>query len=80
MRPYLFDLVMDELTRHIHDDIPCCLLFADDIILVYKTGRGNAKLEVREKYRIQEDLGSVGINRVWTVSLVVVKVLVSIKT
>ena len=22
LSPYLFDLVMDELTRHIHDDVP----------------------------------------------------------
>lgn len=37
---------MDELTRHILDNIPWCLLFADDIILLDETGRGvNAKLK-----------------------------------
>jgi hypothetical protein len=31
---YLFALVMDEVTRHIQGDIPWCMLFADDVILV----------------------------------------------
>jgi len=39
--------VMDELTRAIKDEIPWCMLFADDIILVNKTRAGvNAKLEL----------------------------------
>jgi hypothetical protein len=46
LNPYLFALVMDELTRHIQD-ILCCMLFADDIVIVHKTERGvNAKLEI----------------------------------
>ena len=44
---YLFALVMDELTRHIQDEIPCCMLFANDIILVAETKlKVNAKLEL----------------------------------
>ena len=47
LNPYLFVLVMDELTMHIQDDIPLCMLFADDIVLINETKSGvNAKLEV----------------------------------
>ena len=44
---YLFALVMDELTKHIQDDIPWCMLFVDDIVLIDETkSRVNAKLDV----------------------------------
>ncbi|KAM1919388.1 hypothetical protein ACFX15_023329 [Malus domestica] len=47
LSPYLFALVMDELTRHIQDDIPWCMLFADDIVLIDETQEGvNAKLNL----------------------------------
>lgn len=43
--PYLFALVMDELTRQIQDIAPWCM-FADDIVFVDETREGiNAKLE-----------------------------------
>ena len=47
LSPYLFALVMDELTKHMQDKIPWCILFADDIVLVAETKvKVNAKLEL----------------------------------
>ena len=46
LSPYLFALIMDELTREIQDNVPWCMLFADDIVLIDETKTGlNAKLE-----------------------------------
>ena len=39
--------VMNELTRHMQDKIPWCMLFADNIVLVAETKvEVNAKLEL----------------------------------
>ena len=47
LSPFLFATVMDELTRAIQDEIPWCMLFTDDIVLVDETRAGvNAKLEL----------------------------------
>jgi len=34
-RPYLFSVVIDEVTKEIQDEVvPRCMMFADDIVLV----------------------------------------------
>ena len=44
---YLFALVMDEVTRNIQGDIPWCMLFVDDVVLVDESQAGvNRKLEL----------------------------------
>ena len=40
--PYLFALVMDEVTRNIQRDIPWCMLFADDVVLVDESQKKRA--------------------------------------
>ena len=45
--PYLFALVMDEVTRNIQGNISWCMLFADDVVLVDKSqAKVNVKLEL----------------------------------
>ena len=47
MSSFLFAIVMNELTRIIQDEIPWCILFADDIILVDEMrAEVNVKLEL----------------------------------
>ncbi|GJW90769.1 retrovirus-related pol polyprotein LINE-1 [Tanacetum coccineum] len=44
--PYLFALILDELSRGIQEDIPWCMIFADDIVLVSESAEGlNDRLE-----------------------------------
>jgi hypothetical protein len=39
--------MMDEVTKDIQEDVPWCMLFADDLVLVDETRAGvNRKLEV----------------------------------
>ncbi|TVU49550.1 hypothetical protein EJB05_00863, partial [Eragrostis curvula] len=41
--PYLFALVMDEVTRDIQGDFPWCMLFADDVVQDDKSRSGVAQ-------------------------------------
>jgi len=46
LSPLLFTLILDELTRGIQDEVPWCMLFANDIVLIDETRqRVNDKLE-----------------------------------
>ena len=47
LNPYLFALVIDEVTRDIQWDILWCMLFVDDIVLVVESRIGvNQKLKL----------------------------------
>ena len=47
LSPYLFTLLMDEVTRNIQRDIPWYMLFADDVVLVNESQTEvNRKLEL----------------------------------
>ena len=44
---FLFTIVMDELTEGIHYEVPWCIVFADNIVLIDETRDGlNNKLEL----------------------------------
>ncbi|XP_070017088.1 uncharacterized protein [Nicotiana sylvestris] len=47
LSPFLFALVMDALTHHVQGEVPWCMIFADDTVLIEETRSGvNERLEV----------------------------------
>ena len=54
MSPYLFALVIDEVTRDIQGEIPWCILFADDVVLVDESRAAvNRKLAMETHVRVE---------------------------
>ena len=47
LSPHLFNLVMDALTESIQEEIPKCMLFADDIVIL-----GDSKDEINRKFEL----------------------------
>ena len=46
LSPFLFNIVVDEITKGTQDELPWCILFVDNIVLIDETREGvNAKLE-----------------------------------
>ncbi|XP_047265945.1 uncharacterized protein LOC124897232 [Capsicum annuum] len=61
LSPFLFALVMNVLTWHIQDEVPYCLIFADNVVLIDETHSGvNATLEV---WRQTLDSKGFGLSR-----------------
>ncbi|XP_070004145.1 secreted RxLR effector protein 78-like [Nicotiana sylvestris] len=47
LSPFLFALVIDALTHYVQGEVPWCMLFADDIVLIDEMQSGiNERLEV----------------------------------
>nr|GEV02828.1 ataxia telangiectasia mutated family protein [Tanacetum cinerariifolium] len=61
--PYLFALILDELSIGIQEDIPWCLIFADDIALVLESAKGLSNRLVNWREAL-EDNGLRGIAKV----------------
>ncbi|CAO2830872.1 unnamed protein product [Amaranthus hypochondriacus] len=46
LNPFIFAVIMDEITKSIWETIPWCMLFADDIVLAAETKEeANSKLD-----------------------------------
>jgi Reverse transcriptase (RNA-dependent DNA polymerase) len=54
LSPYIFTLVMDEITNDIQEDILWCMLFADDVKLIDDSIIGvNQKLKLWRNFKIE---------------------------
>jgi hypothetical protein len=64
LSPYLFALVMDEVTRDIQGGIPWCMLFTDDVVLVDESRTGLTRsLSCEDELWGQKVLGLVGLKQ-----------------
>ncbi|GJW15145.1 retrovirus-related pol polyprotein LINE-1 [Tanacetum coccineum] len=61
--PYLFTLILDELLRGIQENIPWCMIFEDDIVLIVDSVEGlNNRLETQAN---RVEVAELGMLR-WT--------------
>ncbi|XP_019233214.1 PREDICTED: uncharacterized protein LOC109213831 [Nicotiana attenuata] len=66
LSPFLFVVAMDVLIHHIQGEVPCCMLFADDIVLIDETRdsfsesgiSGEADMDVRLDSQVIPKKGS----------------------
>ena len=66
INPYLFTLVMDEFIKSISDEVPWCMIFANDVVLVDKTNHGvNINSEIWRCFRIKSLWAKKGENIVY---------------
>jgi hypothetical protein len=72
LSPYLFVLVMDEITRDIQGGIPWCMLFTGDVVLVDESMTGLTRSwSCEDELWRQKILDLVGLQRsTWSVILV----------
>jgi Reverse transcriptase (RNA-dependent DNA polymerase) len=47
LNPYIFTLVMDEIRKDIQGDIPWCMLFADNVVLIVES-----RIEIDQKLEL----------------------------
>jgi Reverse transcriptase (RNA-dependent DNA polymerase) len=47
LSPYIFSLVMDEIRKDIQGDIPWCMLFADNVVLIVES-----RIEIDQKLEL----------------------------
>ena len=61
LSPFLFVVILNEMSKRIQDSVPWCMLFADDIVLVAETEEEvNAKLE---QWRVTLEARGLHISR-----------------
>nr|XP_043620167.1 uncharacterized protein LOC122592015 [Erigeron canadensis] len=62
LSPYLFTLILDELSRGLQEELPWCMIFADDIALIARsTEEVNQRLEKWKKALEDHDKNGDGV-------------------